>query len=155
MNTMSSEEDSISNITLVASGTENDSYITDNDNETSENETVDLAAARQWQEIDLHNVPPSPPPFPFTETPKLVLNFDSKSEILQYFENYFDCEFIDKICVETNIYAEEYIQTQQNVKPFPELMCNKLKVFWPCDLTRHNKKDHFFYKICLIGISSK
>ena len=73
---------SVNRISLEASGSKNDSGITDSDSDTSENETVDLAPAHQWQEINLLNIPASPPHFHFTETPKFVLNFDSESDNL-------------------------------------------------------------------------
>ena len=66
---MNSEDNSISSISLDGSHSENDSDIIDRDSDTYENETVDFAAARQWQEIDLYNVPPSPPCITLLEHP--------------------------------------------------------------------------------------
>ena len=44
---MRSEEDSISSVSLEASGSENNSGITGSDSATSENEAVDFAGTRQ------------------------------------------------------------------------------------------------------------
>lgn len=102
----------------------------DTDSVDSDNSSViDLAAARQWHEVRLQNLPPSPPRFPFQGTPGVEVVFDPDASILQYFENFFNDEVVNIICNETNRYASEYIRTHRKAKPFAHLTSNELKVF--------------------------
>lgn len=128
---MSSEEEL--NYSDEEESEESDSELeneSDTDSADSENSSVfDLAAARQWHEVRLENLPPIPPRFPFRGTPGVEVVFDPDASILQYFENFFNDEIVNIICTETNRYASEYIRTHRKAKPFAHLSCSELKVF--------------------------
>ncbi|GBL99486.1 hypothetical protein AVEN_142415-1 [Araneus ventricosus] len=71
----------------------------------SSSDSDDLAAVRQWCEIQKRKLPPAPNPF--TAKPGTNFKIDNISNVLDSFYKYFDDELIDTITTETNRYAAE------------------------------------------------
>jgi hypothetical protein len=64
----------------------------------------------EFVEIDMRNPSPSPPRFPYINTPGENLNFDEEAIILHYFEYFFDAEILELITTETNRCAAQCLR---------------------------------------------
>ncbi|KAJ8872099.1 hypothetical protein PR048_025700 [Dryococelus australis] len=72
------------------------------------NEDVLVEQCRVWYDVDMKNIPPAAPRFPFTGNPDV----DSTCKPVECFELYFDQAMIDIVVRETNRYAEQFISTK-------------------------------------------
>lgn len=100
--------DSVSgSVDLDSSGSGSDSDDSSDDSISSAD--IQLQQCRVWCDVDMHNIPPPPPRFPFTGKPGVAEDVDSTCKPLECFELYFDHAMIEIVVRETNRYAEQFI----------------------------------------------
>ncbi|CAL1302040.1 unnamed protein product [Larinioides sclopetarius] len=71
----------------------------------------DLSSARIFTEVDVKNLPVPCPRFKFTGIPSVHIQFGDTSDILKFYETFFDSSLMSKIVEETNKYAKQCIQS--------------------------------------------
>ena len=79
--------------------------------ESSESEDDGMSSVRMWVEEKM--VCPAPPRFRFTENPGILVDF-SDDNLIQYFEYFFDDSMLQLIVDQTNIYAEQCLNSQKS-----------------------------------------
>ncbi|KFM75059.1 PiggyBac transposable element-derived protein 4, partial [Stegodyphus mimosarum] len=109
---MESESDSELDSDFSINGSESDSEVTDfYESLVSESESSDdgfvLLPGRAWAKIVSTSADHAPPCFKFWGTPKVNINFDPSSGVLQYFKYFVNDNLVDLIVSETNRYAEQ------------------------------------------------
>ena len=102
-----SEYDSEEELLISESGSdsETEEIFSETSNE-DDSENEDVVPFREFVEVDLNNLVPAPPRYPFTNTPGISIVFNkAEPDILDYFEFFWNSEIMDLITLETNRYA--------------------------------------------------
>ena len=90
----------------IDSDSDSDLYKLDDSNEEDEDE---VDQCRVWYEVNMQNIPPPPPRFPFTGKPGVAVDIASTATPLDSFELFFDHAMIVIIVRETYKYASQWI----------------------------------------------
>ncbi|XP_035209422.1 piggyBac transposable element-derived protein 4-like [Stegodyphus dumicola] len=99
------ESGSDSEDALLSSDIEScESSESDSDSESS----CGITDVRDWCQINMQDIPPAPPRFPFHGDPGIKVSLTNENP-LEYFELFADEEFIACIVNETNRYAGQYL----------------------------------------------
>lgn len=97
-------ESSGSEYNISHSGSE--SSVFDESSNPDDSDT-DIAAAREWCEINILSPPPPPPRFPFRGTPSINFEIPEPNNVLYFFNKFIDDNIVSHITTETNRYAEQ------------------------------------------------
>jgi hypothetical protein len=121
------DHDSDDDVLISESDNESDFSESSDDDSASENDNVPF---RDFVETNIENPAPSPPRFPFSNTPGVNLHFDDGGEvtILHYFEYFWNTEILDLITTETNRYAAQCLSNAIWRR------CSRLKDWKPTDI---------------------
>lgn len=63
---------------------------------------------RAWYPVNMNNIPPAPPRFPFLSNPGITVNISPDFRPLDYFELFFDQKMLEIVVNETNRFAEQH-----------------------------------------------
>ncbi|KAG8226635.1 hypothetical protein J437_LFUL005286 [Ladona fulva] len=79
----------------------------------SDQETAESSTELEWTRIDADSdVPPPTSAFPFSEESSINSEMQSYTDVLEYFNFFFDDSMVNMIVEQTNLYAEQCIREQ-------------------------------------------
>lgn len=104
------------------------------DDEKSESDEEPISNVRLWCRLDDAVPQPTPPAFPFTGSPGLKTNIAGLKEPIDYFSLYFDDEIVDYIVIETNRFADQFLERNEltpssRVQDWKETNSSEIRVF--------------------------